>query len=81
MGAVLLLIGAGLLWLGVSGLLGVVADARKPVQCSSPGNPDCLPIAGEDSGYRDVALLGGVLLALGGLTVGLGIGPRTADAA
>jgi hypothetical protein len=69
-GLVFVVLGAGLLWIGLDGLLGMLHDAQARPQCSTPGNPDCLPIAGEDTGYRDAALAGALVLGGGGLALG-----------
>ena len=65
-GILVLLVGIGLMWIGLDGLLGLTT----PVECSPPGNPDCLPIPGEDTTYRDVVVLGAALTTTAGYVLG-----------
>lgn len=68
----MLLLGTMALGIGLNGL----SDLSQPVQCQSPGNPDCLPIPGERAAYRDAELLGVALCVLACVSVALGLVAR-----
>ena len=68
----LLLLGSLALGIGLNGL----SDMSQPVQCSTPGNPDCLPIPGEHATYRDAVALGVALLAVACVSAALGLVAR-----